>query len=195
MITQRLLASLSTPWMPAITVFIGVIIQEMALPWQGWSVMRPDFSLIILIYWRLYRPDHAGPLLAFSSGLALDALAGTPLMGLTAASRLLIVMGIGHFGNRLRAAEFLVIATAITLLAFLERGSHWLLLGSVQGFDARLSALLMQPVATALLSPLVITLLISIHKTLLENDVGTHGMEDMEMRSTLQSDMNGQGRE
>ncbi|MBF0622572.1 MAG: rod shape-determining protein MreD [Magnetococcales bacterium] len=149
------------------TVFLALAVQEMALPWHAWSVLRPDLVLLCLFYWRLYRPDRCGPVLGFCAGLATDILSGVPL-GLHAFTKTIIVMLIGYFGTRLRGADFLFLVPAMSVIVLLE---EWVQLGWIlmlQGSHVRWGIFVGQPVATALLMPLVVTGLILVHRAWLE---------------------------
>jgi rod shape-determining protein MreD len=149
------------------TIWFGLIVQEMALPFEAWSVLRPDLVLIALFYWRLYRSDLCGPLLAFSAGLLLDVLAGTPL-GLNAFSKVVIVLTVGYFGIRLRAVEFLYHLPVILLLVVLEQGIQLAFFSVLRGGDYYLPLFIGRPIATMLVMPMVVFVLIHIHKSWLE---------------------------
>jgi rod shape-determining protein MreD len=161
------ISSLLIPWVPAITVWFAIILQEVALPFGAWSVLRPDLVLIALFYWRLYHPDLCGPILAFLAGLLLDTLCGTPL-GLNAFSKVVIVLLVGHFGMRLRAAEFYHLLPIIWLLVFLDQGIQLLFFSLLRGSAFYMPLFIGRPVATMLMMPVVVFLLIQIHKSWLE---------------------------
>jgi rod shape-determining protein MreD len=50
------------------------------LPWSGWGLaLRPDFVLLVLLYWGIHRPTAAGLGLAFFLGLLTDVADGLML--------------------------------------------------------------------------------------------------------------------
>lgn len=149
------------------TIWLGIILQELALPFGAWSVLRPDLVLISLFYWRLYRGDLCGPVLAFGSGLMLDLLAGTPL-GLNGFSKVVIVLLVGYFGIRLRAAKFIHLLPVIMLLVLLDQMIQWLFISFLRGSAVYLPLFFGRSIATMLVMPLVVYVLIHIHKSWLE---------------------------
>ncbi|MBF0142073.1 MAG: rod shape-determining protein MreD [Magnetococcales bacterium] len=159
--------SLIVPWLPAASVFLVLVIQSLALPSVGWSVFRPDLVLIVLFYWRLFRPDLCGVMLAFASGLALDIVSGLP-WGLNALTKSLMILLVGHQGNRLRAADFNVLPLILLFLALVEEGGKWFLMLLLQGWHWPGIRLAGGPLATMLISPLLVRVLIRLHKNWVE---------------------------
>jgi rod shape-determining protein MreD len=162
-----LISSLLVPWVPAFTVWFALTLQEVALPFAVWSVFRPDLVLITLFYWRLYRADLCGPVLAFCAGLMLDLMAGTPL-GLNAFSKVVMVLLVGHFSLRLRAIEFTYHLPVIMLLVVLELGIQLVCFSVLWESAFYMPLLFGRPIATMLVMPMVVALLIHIHKSWLE---------------------------
>ncbi|OSM02192.1 rod shape-determining protein MreD [Magnetofaba australis] len=165
-----ILASLSR-WIPALTLILAVAIQELALPWRAWSVFRPDLALLCLFYWRLYRPDLCGPLLAFLIGLLIDMVSGAPL-GLNAFSKTLFILPISYFGARLRATDFLFLLPVVALLGAGEQLVQWVTLLPLQQGWARWDLVAGRVISTALCAPLVVAGLIHLHRTWLEETPG-----------------------
>ncbi len=162
-----MISTLLIPWVPALTIWFALVLQELALPFAAWSVLRPDLVVICLFYWRLYRPDLCGPVLAFSVGLLLDMLTATPL-GLNAFSKVVLVLVVGHYAMRLRAAAFIYHLPVILLLVAMEMVIQ-LAFFSLLWEGAFFAALFVgRPVATMLVMPAVVFLLIHIHKSWLE---------------------------
>ncbi|MBF0123977.1 MAG: rod shape-determining protein MreD [Magnetococcales bacterium] len=160
--------SMVRSWMPAGTIFLAVVLQNIALPWYFWSVFRPDLLIICLVYWRLYRPDLCGPTLAFLSGIANDVLSGM-LLGMSAATQLLTIMVVGHFGTRLRAADFLFLPPLLALLVGLEESLHWVFMSLFQSVPVLWPLFLGRLLATALVAPIVVRLLIRWHRLWLDD--------------------------
>lgn len=160
--------SLFLRWVPALTLLCAIALQELAFPYSAWSALRPDLLLIALFYWRLYRPDRCGPGLAFTTGLMVDAMS-TALLGVNAFTKTLLVLLVGNHGNRLRAADFVVLLFVLFGWSVSDQFLQWLLNRVfLTGGDERWELLLGKPVATLLLAPLVIQGLILVHRTWLE---------------------------
>ncbi|MBF0159209.1 MAG: rod shape-determining protein MreD [Magnetococcales bacterium] len=162
-----MMSSTMRSWIPAITIFLAVVLQNVALPWYFWSVFRPDLVLICLLYWRLYRPDLCGSTLAFVSGITNDVLSGM-LLGMSATTQLLTIMGASYFGTRLRAADFLFLPPLLALLTGLEESLHWLFMNLFQTMPVRWPLFLGRLLTTALIAPVMVRLLIHLHRLWLD---------------------------
>ncbi|NGZ04734.1 MAG: rod shape-determining protein MreD [Magnetococcales bacterium] len=162
-----MMPSMLMPWLPALTIFVAAVVQEMALPMAAWAVFRPDLVLICLFYWRLYRADRCGPILALLSGLLVDVISGSPL-GLNAVSNILLVLIISHFGRLIRSIDFVYLLFVLLLLVSLAEAIQWSLVMVKWGSAVRWSLLIGRPIATVLIAPMVIHLLVTIHQTWLE---------------------------
>lgn len=160
--------SLLIAWLPSVTVFFALALQEMALPFPAWSVFRPDLVVICLFYWRMYRPDHCGPIVAFGAGILLDLVSATQ-MGLNAFSKILLVLLVGYFGQRLRSADFVYLLPVIFVLVFLDESIQLAWMTLLQRPHCRWELFLGRPLATALVAPLVVLLLLQIHRFWLED--------------------------
>ncbi|QYJ78462.1 rod shape-determining protein MreD [Shewanella acanthi] len=78
-----------------LTLFVGLISQIMPLPSviEAW---RPDWLLMILIYWSIALPHRYNILTAWLMGLALDILLGSTLGIRSLAMSLVIYMAVLH---------------------------------------------------------------------------------------------------
>ncbi|MBF0340929.1 MAG: rod shape-determining protein MreD [Magnetococcales bacterium] len=162
-----MMVSLLIPWLPALTIFMAAVVQEMALPFPAWAVFRPDLVLICLFYWRLYRADRCGPVLALLAGLLVDVVSGAPL-GLNAISDILLVLLVGRFGRLIRSVDFHYLLFVVPILVCLTEGMQVALASLKWGLAVRWHLLAGRPVATMLIAPTVIYLLVLIHQTWLE---------------------------
>lgn len=136
------------------------------MPWRAWSVLRPDLVLVCLFYWRLYRPDRCGVGMAFGAGLTVDFLSGAP-PGLNAFTKVWVVLVVGSHGQRLRAADFLMVLPVFFLLVLAEEVVQTLLVAIVHaGLGGELiwwPLFAGRPLATALWAPTVTLLMINLH--------------------------------
>ncbi|MBF0370518.1 MAG: rod shape-determining protein MreD [Magnetococcales bacterium] len=154
-----MISALIIPWFPTITLIFAVALQEAALPFYAWSILRPDLVLICLVYWRLYQPDRVGVGAAFLAGLAVDAVSGTPL-GLNALSKSLLVLLVDHLARRLRGIDFLILLPVFLLLVVLDQAVQWGLMMLMQGPQVRWSLFFGRPLASVLLAPVTVTILV-----------------------------------
>ena len=61
------------------SLFLALVVN--LLPWSGWALkVRPDFVLLLLLYWVVHEPRNIGQTWAFSLGLVMD-VADSALLG------------------------------------------------------------------------------------------------------------------
>lgn len=60
----------------ALIVALMLSVYPLPLEWRWW---RPEFVLLVVLYWAFTLPDHTSLTLVFALGLIQDLLAGTPL--------------------------------------------------------------------------------------------------------------------
>ncbi|MGI2260214.1 rod shape-determining protein MreD [Shewanella sp. GXUN23E] len=87
-------------WLVWLTMLLGLMFQIMPLPnlVESW---RPDWLLLVLIYWAMALPHRVNILTAFMMGIALDVLLGSVLGIRALAFSLVIYVVVLHF-QRLR---------------------------------------------------------------------------------------------
>lgn len=86
-------SGLVTRFVPFLITLVFAIISVVPLHVPGFSVVTPAFALMAVFHWTVYRPDLMPLSAVFAIGLFLDLLNGTPYVGLSALS-LLIIRGI-----------------------------------------------------------------------------------------------------
>lgn len=113
--------NLSNRLVPFVTTLLFVMISVVPLHIPGFAVVTPAFALMAVYHWTIYRSDLLPPSAVFIAGLLLDLLNGTPYVGTSALSLLLVrsvLLGQRHFfANRLFPvlwAGFLLTAMAVT---------------------------------------------------------------------------------
>ena len=132
------------------------------LPWSGnWLLARPDFVLVVLLFWAIHEPRSIGQGLAFSMGLLMD-VSDSMLLGQHALSYVIAVFGAQVL--RVRILSFLipeqtlhvlgltVMAMAVMLVLNLLLGADFP--GLLYVLSPALTGLLWAPVSWILYSPL-----------------------------------------
>jgi rod shape-determining protein MreD len=98
-----------------ISVVVALILSVVPLPYWA-SVARPDFLVIVVLYWAIMSPRAGGLLLAFLAGIALDAFKGVVLgqhaLALTFVAAIAIKM-------HLRIRVFPILHQALTIFMLL----------------------------------------------------------------------------
>lgn len=120
------------------------------LPWSGtWLLARPDFVLLVLIFWAIHEPRSVGQGMAFFMGLLMD-VSDSMLMGQHAFAYVLAVFGAQVL--RLRIRTFHLPEQTLHVLGLTLTASAALLtLNLVLGADFPGWAVAVSPVLTALL--------------------------------------------
>jgi rod shape-determining protein MreD len=87
----------------------------------GWSALRPEWPLLVLMYWSLALPHRIGVGAAWLTGLFLDILQGS-LLGQHALALTLAIWALLQFYRRLRMFPLWQQAAAISVLLLLAQG-------------------------------------------------------------------------
>lgn len=86
----------------ALTLLLAVLLKQ--IPWSGWwLILRPDFVLIMVLFWSLHRPSRVGMGLAFAMGLLGDFQDGV-VFGQHTSAYVMGVYAVRYF--RLRFLQF-----------------------------------------------------------------------------------------
>jgi rod shape-determining protein MreD len=113
-----------TRFVPFLITLVFAIISVVPLHVPGFSVVTPAFALMAVFHWTVYRPDLMPLSAVFVIGLFLDLLNGTPYVGLSALSLLImrsVVLGQRRFiVNRTFPVVWLgFLAVTVGIFAFL----------------------------------------------------------------------------
>ena len=120
------------------------------LPWSGtWLLARPDFVLVVLLFWTVHEPRPIGQGIAFTLGLLMD-VSDSMLLGQHAFAYVIAVYGAQVLRVRILSfhlPEQTLHVLGLTMLA----AAVTLLLNLLLGADFPGFAYLVSPVLTALL--------------------------------------------
>ncbi len=133
-------------------VFFSLVIAFMlsVLPWSGrWLLARPDFVLLVLIFWTLHEPRSIGQGMAFAIGLLMD-VSDSMLLGQHAFAYVIATFGAQVLRVRILTfglGEQTLHVLGITVVA----SAVMLLLNLLLGADFPGAAYFISPVVTAFL--------------------------------------------
>lgn len=118
----------------AMTLFVALMLN--LLPWQGSALLlRPDFVLLLLIFWAVHQPLRIGMAAAWSLGLVMDvadgALLGQYALAYSIAVFFTLVLHrrIGAFGlwpQALHIFSLLLVSQILVLLTHLLSGAAFI---------------------------------------------------------------------
>src|SRR5512139_2112974 len=118
----------------ATSLFAAVMLN--LLPWQGLVLLaRPDFVLLVLLYWVIHQPLRIGMAAAWGLGLVMDvadgALLGQFALSYTVAIFLALVLhrriqAFGLWQQALHVSVLLLISQLLTLLVHLVSGASFI---------------------------------------------------------------------
>jgi rod shape-determining protein MreD len=119
------------------------------LPWSGnWMLARPDFVLIVLLFWTLHEPRSIGQGVAFALGLLMD-VSDSMLLGQHALAY--VIAAYGAQVLRVRILSFGLLEQTLHVLGlFVLASIVMLLLNLLLGADFPGLLYFLGPVATAL---------------------------------------------
>ncbi len=128
--------------------FIGAFALS-ALEWQGgWLLLRPDFVLLVLLFWAMHEPRAIGQGIAFALGLLMD-VSDSMLLGQHALAYVVAVYGAQVL--RVRILSFGLLEQTLHVLGlFVVASIVMLLLNLLLGADFPGLAYFVSPVLTAL---------------------------------------------
>ena len=120
------------------------------LPWSGtWLLARPDFVVLVLIFWALQEPRSIGQGVAFALGLLMD-VSDSMLLGQHAFAYVIAIFGTQVL--RVRILTFGLAEQTLHVLGIMVvTSSVMLLLNLLLGADFPGIAYFISPVVTALL--------------------------------------------
>ncbi len=128
--------------------FVGAYVLTL-LPWTGtWLLARPDFVLLVLLFWTVHQPRSVGQGIAFGLGLLMD-VSDSVLLGQHAFAYVLAVYGAQVL--RVRILSFHLPEQTLHVLGLtLVSASAMLLLNLLLGADFPGLAFFLSPALTAL---------------------------------------------
>jgi len=121
-----------------------------ALEWTGgWLLVRPDFVLLVLLFWTIHEPRSIGQGVAFFAGLLMD-VSDSMLLGQHALAYVIAVFGAQAF--RVRILTFHIPEQTLHMLGVTMLASCVMLaLNMLLGADFPGLAYFISPVITAVL--------------------------------------------
>jgi rod shape-determining protein MreD len=99
----------------ALTSLVALVLAIVPLPFPL-DVLRPDFLVIVVLYWSIRAPRAGGLMLAFLAGLSIDVVQG---MVLGQHAFALVLIAAWTMQVRLRVRVFSVLQQSLTIFAFL----------------------------------------------------------------------------
>jgi rod shape-determining protein MreD len=133
-------------------IFFSLVIALMlsVLPWSGtWLLARPDFVVLVLLFWALHEPRTVGQGMAFAMGLLMD-VSDSMLLGQHAFAYVIAIFGAQVL--RVRILTFGIAEQTLHVLGIMAvTSSVMLLLNLLLGADFPGLAYFVSPVVTAVL--------------------------------------------
>lgn len=114
-----------------LTIMLGLVLQVFPLP-QWADLLRPQWPLLILIYWSMALPERSGIFTALIIGLIVDVMLDG-LLGQHALAYALAIYIVITTYKRLRLMPMWQQAVAVFLLLMIERVISALVLGATHG--------------------------------------------------------------
>jgi rod shape-determining protein MreD len=145
----------------ALSALLALTLSVVPLPF-ALDVLRPDFLVLVVLYWSIQAPRAGGLALAFFAGLAIDVLQGI-VLGQHAFA--LTLMAAWATQMRLRVRVFSVLQQSLTIFAFLT-GYQFILfwIDGATGNPVTSFSRWLAPVIGALIWPLLAGLLNRLHE-------------------------------
>ena len=129
--------------------FVGAYLLSV-LPWSGaWLLARPDFMLLVLLFWTIHQPRSIGQGMAFALGLLMD-VSDSMLLGQHAFAYVIAVFGAQVL--RVRILSFRIPEQTLHVLGItVVTSAVMLLLNLLLGAEFPGLAYFISPIVTAML--------------------------------------------
>jgi rod shape-determining protein MreD len=145
----------------ALSSLVALALAVLPLP-QALEAFRPDFLVLVVLYWSIELPRAGGLTLAFMAGLALDVIQGV-VLGQHALALTLISAWATHL--RLRLRVFSILSQCLTIFALLTAYQFVLFwVDGATGNPVTTFGRWLAPVTSAVLWPLMIGILRRLHE-------------------------------
>ncbi|MGD9152633.1 MAG: rod shape-determining protein MreD [Gammaproteobacteria bacterium] len=116
-------------WLIILTIFVALMLDVMPLPdWIVW--LRPQWTLLVMIYWMMALPFYIGFFYAFCIGILLDLLNGT-LLGEHAFAMLIVAYLIIKLYQLIRVYPMMQQTLIIFALVALYRAIIYIIQGMI----------------------------------------------------------------
>ncbi len=141
-----------------LTVLFAMVLQLLPLP-KALELARPEFVLVVLIYWSMALPNRVGVAVAWVTGLFVDVLLGTSL-GINALAYSIVVYLIARFYLQLRQYPYWQQALIIFALVLVSKFINLVMNSNVDAIYIILPAII-----SAILWPFMYLILRLIRRT------------------------------
>ena len=118
---------------PLMTTLLFAVVSVVPLHIPGFAVVTPAFALMAVFHWTIYRSDLLPPLAVFVAGLLVDFLNGTPYVGTSALTLLLVRQGLLLLRQVFADRLFPVLWSGFLLTATLVTTFEWALISALHG--------------------------------------------------------------
>jgi rod shape-determining protein MreD len=145
----------------ALSSLVALALAVLPLP-QALEAFRPDFLVLVVLYWSIASPRAGGLTLAFMAGLALDVIQGV-VLGQHALALTLVSAWATHL--RLRLRVFSILSQCLTIFALLTAYQFVLFwVDGATGNPVTTFGRWLAPVIGAMLWPVIMGILSRLHE-------------------------------
>jgi rod shape-determining protein MreD len=145
----------------ALSSLVALALAVLPLP-QALEAFRPDFLVLVVLYWSIESPRAGGLTLAFMAGLALDVIQGV-VLGQHALALTLVSAWATHL--RLRLRVFSILSQCLTIFALLTAYQFVLFwVDGATGNPVTTFGRWLAPVIGAILWPVIMGILSRLHE-------------------------------
>lgn len=111
---------------PVASGLVAVLLSVVPLNVPGLAMATPAFALMVVYHWTVYRPDLMSPGIVFITGVLLDLMEGTPYIGVSPLTFLIVRSLILLVRQRAANQSFAVVWTGFLVAAIVAIGLQWL---------------------------------------------------------------------
>jgi len=156
-------------FLPLIVTLFLVLLSFVQIHFSFFYVFKPDFALMCLYFWTLYRSDLFGILSILFLGLVVDSLSGVPF-GMNILVFIFAYLLTLAYGSYIHTKSFLMSWIAFAFISFLCFLFKWLLFSVYYKVFLNFGHVFVSCLATLLLYPLVACLNVYVQTCFLGDD-------------------------
>ncbi len=146
---------------------IAVLLSVAPLNVPGLAVATPAFALMVVYHWTVYRPDLMSPVMVFAIGILLDLMEGTPYIGVSSLTFLVLRSLILLVRRRAANQSFAVVWAGFLVAAAIVIGLQWLAVSALSMTTLSARPFAFQILVTVAVYPIADYLLAQLQRVLL----------------------------
>ncbi|MBR2299674.1 MAG: rod shape-determining protein MreD [Alphaproteobacteria bacterium] len=156
-------------YFPLLMALLFVLISFVPIHLPSWHILKPDFAIIFLYFWALYRSDLFGIVSVIILGLAVDSLSGAPF-GMNIIVFVFAYILTLRYANYVNVKPFFISWVGFAFVCFISFFLKWILFSVYYKTFLSFLHILINCAETILIYPLIARLNMYVQNEFLGGD-------------------------